>query len=151
MGYAATQQQERQRKRGTDAAYQQIVIPETLQIDMRQCRTGRQRGLVCRQVGHPEGVHNAGHDQRTVDPGEPENLAHQDGKQNRRQGVRGGNQGLQQVHNRLRQDHTGLRFDKQIQRMQGRDHHQYRDKNFKRAGNAGRHLFWQANRNIVLL
>ena len=27
MGYAATQQQERQRKRGTDAAYQQIVIP----------------------------------------------------------------------------------------------------------------------------
>ena len=86
-----------------------------------------------------------------VDPGEPEDLAHQDGKQNRRQGVRGGNQRLQQMHNRLRQDHTGLRFDKQIQRMQGRDHHQHRDKDFKRTRNAGRHFFRQANRNVVLL
>ena len=151
MGDAATQQQERQRKRGADAANQQVVVPETLQIDMRQSRTGRQRCLVRRQVGHPEGVHNAGHNQRAVDPGEPEDLAHQDGKQDRRQRVRGGNQRLQQMHNRLRQDHTGLRFDKQIQRMQGRDHHQHRDKDFKRTRNAGRHFFRQANRNVVLL
>ena len=72
-----------------------------------------------------------------VDTGEPENLAHQNREQNRRQRVGGGNQRLQQMHDRLRQDHPGLRFDKQIQRMQSRNNHQHRDQDFKRTGDAG--------------
>ncbi|SBG57945.1 Uncharacterised protein [Klebsiella pneumoniae] len=151
MGGPATQQQEGQRQGRTDAANQQIVIPEALQVDVRQYRASRQRRLVCRQVGHPERVHNAGNNQRAVDTGEPENLAHQNREQNRRQRVGGGNQRLQQMHDRLRQDHPGLRFDKQIQRMQSRNNHQHRDQDFKRTGDAGGDLFRQTNRNVVLL
>ena len=67
----AAQQHQRQRQGGADAADQQIVIPEALQVDVRQYRASRQRRLVCRQVGHPERVHNAGNNQRAVDTGEP--------------------------------------------------------------------------------
>ncbi len=43
MGGPATQQQEGQRQGRTDAANQQIVIPEALQVDVRQYRASRQR------------------------------------------------------------------------------------------------------------
>ena len=55
------------------------------------------------------------------------------------------------MHDRLRQDHPGLRFDKQVQRMQSRNDHQHRDQDFKRTGDAGGDLFRQTNRNVVLL
>ncbi len=41
------------------------------------------RGLVGREVRHPEWVHDPGDNQRAVDPGEPENLAHQHRQQDR--------------------------------------------------------------------
>ncbi len=52
------------------------------------------------------------------------------------------------MHDRLRQDHPGLRFDKQIQRMQSRNDHQHRDQDFKRTGDAGGTSF---GRRIVML
>ena len=118
---------------------------------MRQRRAGRQCRLVCREVRHPERVHDAGDNQRAVDTGEPEDLAQQHGEQNSGQGVGGRDQRLQQVHDRLRDNHPGLRFDEQIQRVQGTDHHHHRDQDLKRTRHAGRYFFRQADGDVVLL
>ncbi|MNS66754.1 hypothetical protein D3C72_999810 [compost metagenome] len=127
------------------------MIPEALQIDVRKRCARRQCRLVCRQVRHPERVHDTGDNQRAVDACEPEDLAQQHGEQNRRQGVRGGHQRLQQMHNRLRDNHPGLRFDEQVQRVQRADHHHHRNQDLKGARHAGRDFFRQANGDFVLL
>ncbi|MNF66081.1 hypothetical protein D3C84_478640 [compost metagenome] len=118
---------------------------------MGQRLTCRHGGLVVGQVGHPERVHDAGDDQGTVDPGEPEDLAHQHRQQHGRQGVGGGHQRLDQGHDGFRQDHAGAVFQQQVEGMQGQDDHQHRDQHLEGAGDTGRHLGRQLDGDVVAL
>jgi phosphomannomutase len=63
MGNTTAQQQERQGQSRAHAADQQVVIPETLQVNVRQGSARGQRSLVRREVSHPERVHDAGDNQ----------------------------------------------------------------------------------------
>ncbi|MNI93565.1 hypothetical protein D3C73_1515400 [compost metagenome] len=68
---------------------------------MRHRVAGGQRILIDAQIGQPECLQHAGDDHRTVNTGEPQQMADQHRQQDRRQRIRSGNQRLEQRHDRL--------------------------------------------------
>ena len=127
------------------------MVPETLNVNMRDSFTRGDCRLVYGQVCHPKRVHNTGDDQRTMDTGKPEHLAHQHREEHCGERIGRGNQRFHQRHNRFGNNHPQLRFNKQVQRMQRDDDCQYRDEDLKRARYAGWDLRRQADGNIMSL
>ena len=118
---------------------------------MRQRLAGGQRGLVRTQVGQPEHLQHPGDDGGAVDPGEPQQMANQHGQQDRRQGIRCGNQRFKDRHNGLRDQHAELRLNEQAQRIKRQHHYQHRDEQIKRVFDHRRNLVWQANTDVMRL
>ncbi len=94
---------------------------------MWQRQAGRQRGLVCPQVGQPEHLQHPGDNRGPVDTGEPQQVTNQNRQQDRRKGIRRGNQRFENRHNGLRDQHTELRLNQQAQRIKRQHHDQHRD------------------------
>ncbi|MNG93185.1 hypothetical protein D3C79_521420 [compost metagenome] len=84
-----------------------------------------------------------------MNAGKPQQMADQYRQQDRRQRVGGGNQRLEQRHDRLRQQQAKLVLHQQAERIQ-RDHHrQDRDQQIERLLDFGRHLLRQRNADIA--